>query len=122
MKLSKNTLYMIIIILVSVLLYANTFKNEFVFDDFTFIVENPDIRSLSNIPEFFVEPQHGSLYRPLRQVWYTVVYNFSKINTFGYHLSSIILHTIISLLVYGITVLLFRKKSIALIAALFFAL
>ena len=35
--------------------YANSFQNEFHFDDFHTIVDNPAIRSLRNIPRFFTD-------------------------------------------------------------------
>jgi len=51
--------------------YANHFHNEFHFDDFHSVVNNPSVRELRNIPRFFVDaklsstmPDHYN-YRPL---------------------------------------------------------
>ena len=37
------------------LTYANSFQNEFHFDDFHTVVDNPAVRSLRNIPRFFTD-------------------------------------------------------------------
>jgi len=51
--------------------YANSFQNGFHFDDFHTVVDNPAIRSLSNIPRFFTDTTTFSVlpanrtYRPI---------------------------------------------------------
>ncbi|MAH01988.1 hypothetical protein CMO87_02035 [Candidatus Woesearchaeota archaeon] len=56
-----------LIIILSLVSYFNIFKNEFVWDDHIFILDNADIRSFSNLPLFFSEDVDG-LYRPLRSL------------------------------------------------------
>jgi tetratricopeptide (TPR) repeat protein len=59
------------VLLVICLAYANSFRNEFHFDDFHTIVDNPAIRSLHNIPRFFTDATTFSVlpanrtYRPV---------------------------------------------------------
>jgi protein O-mannosyl-transferase len=109
----------IIISILCLLVYANTFSNEFVWDDEIFIVENYEIRSLKNIPNFFVEDTFG-IYRPVRTIWYALVFNVWELNTFGYHLNSLIFFTSITILFYLITEKLAAKR-IAFFSALLFA-
>jgi uncharacterized protein (TIGR02996 family) len=51
--------------------YANSFQNEFHFDDFHTVVDNPAIRSLHNVPRFFTDATTFSVlpanrtYRPV---------------------------------------------------------
>jgi len=67
----------LLIILLSLVSYFNVFQNEFVWDDHIFILDNPDIRSFSNLPLFFSQDVDG-LYRPLRSLHYTFVYSITE--------------------------------------------
>lgn len=70
---SDNKLFTILsaaTLLLCILVYANHFNNEFHFDDFHTINDNPSIRSLKNLPDFFTDPSTTSVlpshqsYRP----------------------------------------------------------
>jgi Flp pilus assembly protein TadD len=89
----------------------NTFSNGFVFDDEFFIVNNFEIRSLKNIPSFFVESSVGNLYRPIRGVLYSFTYLIWKLNPFGWHLNAILFHAIITVVVYLILVEILPKYA-----------
>ena len=79
-----NYIAISLIVLVSLISYINIFKNEFVWDDHVFILENADIRSFSNLPLFFSHDVDG-LYRPLRSLYYTFIYSIGGKNEFLYH-------------------------------------
>jgi len=64
---NKIIIPVLLIVLLSLGSYFNIFKNEFVWDDHIFILDNADIRSFSNLPLFFSEDVDG-LYRPLRSL------------------------------------------------------
>ena len=116
----KNTIAIVLIVLLSLISYINVFDNEFVWDDHIFILDNTDIKSFSNIPYFFKEDVDG-LYRPLRSLHYTIAYSIFKKNEFGYHFNSVFFHTLISVLVFFIIKNIVKKKGVALVAALIFA-
>ena len=119
---SKNKLIIpiLLIILLSLFSYFNIFKNEFVWDDHVFILDNEDIRSFSNIPLFFSEDVDG-LYRPLRSLHYTFVYSLAGKDGFLYHFNSLFFHAIISILVFLIIYEVVGKRNTSLIASLIFA-
>jgi len=117
---NKKIIPILIIILLSLVSYFNVFKNEFVWDDHVFILDNADIRSFSNLPLFFTQDVDG-LYRPLRSLHYTFIYSIAGKNEFLYHFNSIFLHTLISILVFLIIYEIVGKRNIALISALIFA-
>jgi len=117
---NKIVIYVLLIVLLSLVSYINVFKNEFVWDDHVFILDNQDIRSFSNIPLFFSEDVDG-LYRPLRSLHYTFVYSIAGKNEFFYHLNSVFLHILISVLVFFVIFNIIGKKNISLVAALIFA-
>jgi protein O-mannosyl-transferase len=120
MKFKTKHFHILLIVLFTFVIYSNTFFNGFVFDDEFFIVDNFEMRSLKNIPSYFSEPSVGNLYRPVRSVLYSVTFFFWKLNPFGYHLNAIILHLLISVVVYLILSELVSGKRISLIASLLF--
>ena len=103
MRINKNLAIVLFLFLVVLVNYANIFQNEFVWDDGFFIVENIHIKELNNIPGFFTEPSTGNLYRPLRSVFYTINYQIWHLNVFGCHLNSLILHFLVTILFFFIT-------------------
>jgi len=120
MHYNKAIISVFIITALSLVSYINIFKNEFVWDDHVFILDNSDIRSFSNLPLFFTHDVDG-LYRPLRSLYYTFIYSFAGKNEFLYHVSSLFLHTAISILVFFIIFEIIGKNRIAFLAALIFA-
>jgi len=70
--LKRNPIALLALVLIAVFgAYANHFHNAFHFDDFHTVVDNPAIRSLSNVPRFFTDATIFSVlpanrtYRPL---------------------------------------------------------
>jgi len=120
-KINKNFIAICLIIFLSGIVYGNIFLNEFVWDDYVFILDKPEIKSFSNIPGFFTTDV-DNIYRPLRSVHYTIIYSIFKKNPFGYHLNALFFHIIISILIYFIILKIINKRNIALISSLLFAL
>ncbi len=108
-----------LILIISFLAYSNTFFNSFLWDDKEMIVKNREIKSLKNIPGFFV-PQPDEPYRPLRKVLYSVNYFFFGLRPGLYHMVNAGLHTANVLMFYLVVLLIFKNKGMALLAALIF--
>ncbi len=88
----------IIIALLSAAVYANSIPNGFVYDDDIYVVENPHIRDIKNIPASFVHPEyltslgHKSHYRPLVMISYTINYWISGLNPVVFRLTNLLFH------------------------------
>ncbi len=89
------------LILLGLLVYSNSLLNGFIGDDNSQIVNNPSIRSLSNIPLFFkgstmyLEQIHatvGVYYRPMLSATYSLLYALFGTNAFFFHLFQLGLH------------------------------
>ncbi|MBI2505310.1 MAG: tetratricopeptide repeat protein [Candidatus Latescibacteria bacterium] len=112
------------ILLVCMLCYANSLSGSFHYDDFHSIADNPHIRTLSNLPAFFIDPGMFSsdpekrMYRPLLLVSYALNYALDGYQVRGYHLVNILLHLGCSLLVWRLGL---RLCGSGLLAGLFFA-
>lgn len=120
MEKNRKILPILLIVIITTLAYISSFRNDFVYDDHVHILNNKEIRYFSNIPKFFTSA-FKDLYRPLRSIHYMIVYSLFDENPFGYHLNSLLLHIINTILIYFIINLLINKKDISLIASLLFA-
>ncbi len=78
--------------------YSNNFHHEFQLDDAHVLSTNLAVRSLTNIPSYFVEPgTFTSLranvdYRPVLQTTYALNYRMGGYDTFWWHFTQIMLH------------------------------
>ena len=118
--LSSKLFIFICFFLLTLLIYGNSLKNEFVFDDIPLIVKNSQIRQLSNIPALLGLWGTGSFYRPLRIVSYALDYRLFKLNPQGYHLSNMLFHALTAFLVFLTLFRLSDNFRIALAASLLF--
>jgi tetratricopeptide (TPR) repeat protein len=109
------------ILLLTVIVYAPSLKNDFVAgDDYTIVADNADIRSLENIPKFFTQPYHA-MYCPVKMISHAVDYLFSAARPGGYHFFSLLYHLINVLLLFSLIRLLFSNTWAAAAGALLFA-
>ncbi len=137
----RNLLFSLIILLLTLLVYANSFEASFHHDDVHVIVRNSHVKDLGNIPQFFFQPQMGSgvytqtsSYRPLLLATFALNFRLGGVNVFGYHLFNFGLHVSCALLVYFILLRLsafsggptedglLRVQLVAFFGALIFAL
>src|SRR5690348_12016076 len=92
-------------------------------DDPHYLNDNPLIRKLSaeNIKRIFTEVFFGN-YQPLHIFSYAIEYHFYKLNPAGYHTTSVVMHLIVTALVYRFIFLLSNNSLIALLSALLFGI
>jgi len=112
------------VLAVGVLAYLPTLRYEFLtsWDDPTYIVDNPWIRSWSreNLTFVFTKPYFAN-FLPLHLVSYMVDYSFWKLEPFGYHLQSMILNALNGALALLVVRRMFGSFALAFVAALLFA-
>lgn len=124
--LNNPWLIFLLILFVTIVCFSRSLQCDFVLDDNTVILKNELIKSWRMIPKLFVNTywaefaQFGN-YRPISNLSFAIEYAFFGDNPLGYHLVSLLLHVIISFLVYWIINFYTHRKYLALIAALIFA-
>lgn len=112
----KRHLFAILpIISLSLVLYANTLRNGFVYDDEATIVNNYLIRDFENLSLLLNKTAYFSRsgevsYRPLVTITYFIDYAIHGLKPRGYHLTNILLHTINGVLLYFLIILFLRVK------------
>jgi protein O-mannosyl-transferase len=88
--------------------YAHSLRVGFYFDDAYTIPNNPSIRSLRNIPSFFVDPfalttiRENEDLRPLVLVTLAANYALSRLDPWSYHAFNLLLHVVAATLVFVI--------------------
>src|SRR3989338_3476919 len=92
-------------------LFASTVTHPFFYDDGPYIEKNPLIRSITTIPRAFLQPFSPAapgLYRPVTTAAYSVQYALFGLDPRGYHAVNILLHALVSSLVFLLAFRLFR--------------
>ena len=129
----------LLVVILTSIVYANSLINSFVWDDFIVIVNNDFIKSWKNFPSIFSREYLASTsevndlemdnigsgessYRPVVTTSYFIDYSLWKLNPFGYHLTNLFLHIFNVILLYLLLNLIVKNKKIALLVSLLFAL
>ncbi len=116
-----------VLIIVPFLLYWPSIRAPFIFDDITYIVENPKIKSLTlNSQEKSYEQEQSIVEKiaPSRRLTFfsfALNYRLNGINPFGYHLFNLCVHVINILLVFFLATILLADPQLAFLTALLFA-
>jgi len=105
--------------------YSPTLKANFVWDDNDFILNWKEIRTFNIVELIQTSPPTefiGRFYRPVRTIFYSLAYQAYEKHAFGYHLQAILIHILITLIIYFIVTKLTKKPIIAAVSALIFGL
>jgi len=108
-------LRIVIIIVLGLMAYACMLPTPFrVMDDRISIIENPAIKSTTNIPSMFKEGyfHDQSYYRPLINLSFMAEYQAFRFNSFFYNCDNLILHILNALLVFLLVSRLLNNQSI----------
>ncbi len=123
-KKNNNGLWLSGILALTFIVFFPALNNALTnWDDPHYLTDNPLIRNLSfeNIKRIFTEVFFGN-YQPLHIFSYALEYHFYKLNPTGYHTTSVIMHLIVTGLVFRFIFLLSENSTIALITALLFGI
>jgi len=125
MFLSKPNLPYLFLFFLTICVFLNAIPNGFVYDDIGVVEDNYFIRSFRNIPQFFTSDyflrSNELSYRPVATFSYFIDYAIWGNNSYGYHLTNVIIHACNGLLFYILLLHLIKMRSAALFSALFFS-
>ena len=86
--------------------FANNYRHDYPLDCGHLLLENSYVRSLKFIPQYFLDgrtlttlPANAD-YRPVLQVTYAINYAISGYDTWSWHLTQILLHSVCVLALY----------------------
>ncbi len=117
------------LVMLSLSVYAPTLGYGFVWDDHVLIVQNSTIRDWSNLPRIFAADffqvsrslEARGYHRPLVTLSYMVDHTLWGLRPFGYHLTNVLLHVTVVVLVYLVGLRLLRDGVAPLLASALFA-
>jgi tetratricopeptide (TPR) repeat protein len=101
--------------------YANSLRNEFLFDDLETIVELQSPAGSGPFGPLRTLLSGQGAYRPIRSASYALDFAVSGLEPWGYHFVNIVLHAGSTVLVFLIARGLFERRLAALLAGLLFA-
>lgn len=126
----QQNIYLILAAALAFLTSINTLSNNFAYDDMAMFVKNPVIHSIRNLPSvFFSNPwtpvdDPGVVfyyYRPLIAGFHIVEYYLFGTKAGAYHLINVIIHTLVTGLVFTVIRKISDRPRLAFIAAALFA-
>ncbi len=121
----ETVLVLLVAIALPFLIYGNSIRGDFVFDDRVVIQERPDLKNLGNIFNLFVSPYHqntpqSSLFRPLTMVSYSLNYAVLGNSPAGFHIVNIIFFGLCSFLAFLVILKLSGSRRLAYVSAVLF--
>ncbi|MFH0793602.1 MAG: tetratricopeptide repeat protein [bacterium] len=119
-------IHMALLFLLSAFLYLGVLRNEFLYDDEPFIVQNAQIQHPRQFFSLFLssyppEEESQGFYRPVLSVSYMVDYLVYGLSSLGFHLTNLLLFALLVPLVYYLIVTATEDWLLALLAAILFA-
>ena len=117
-----------VVLVISAITYLGTLRFGFVYDDTPQIRNNPFVRSWHFVPQYFVSSVwkqlypliSGNYYRPLFLLWMRVNYAVFGLRETGWHLTAVLLHVLVTWLVYSLVSKLTERATVAWLTALIF--
>jgi hypothetical protein len=98
--LNRPFFHLLLILILGLIAYSNTFTVPFHFDDTHAIVENPRISKLSSVPSLFFDIKGSIASRPLTLATFALNYRLGGLDTLGYHVFNLALHLANGVLLY----------------------
>src|SRR3989338_1783883 len=109
--------HIILITILGLAVYANSLGGKFIWDDENLVKNNLFIREWSRAGLVFmrnISPNvtglNYSFYRPLQMLSYAADHALWGVNSFGYHLTNVILHILVAISIYCLVNLLFGDR------------
>ena len=114
--LSDRRVHILLILVIGIIAYSNTFHVPFQWDDLTYIGENSMVRQ----PHYFFEPEKAKglqfynhvVQRYITYLSFALNYAIHGFSVTGYHILNLIIHLLNALLVYFLVSLTFRTPVI----------
>jgi protein O-mannosyl-transferase len=126
----RSALLVCLVLVATFVAYARTLSYQFVYDDRPWLVENPALQSWRYLADYFTKQvwagvypaDPGNYYRPVFMLWSRVNVALFGSDPGGYHFGAVLLHLLVTLLVFYLALEISADRPLALTAALVFGL
>jgi len=96
-----------VIILLGIIIYSNSLKCSFQFDDTIHIVYNPAIKNLQDVKIWWNYSD-----RPVSIFTFALNYHFHQLDVYYYHIVNLLIHLINAVLIWWLTLLIFSSPAL----------
>ena len=93
-------------LVIGLLIYSNSFRASFRFDDYNFIADKMQVRDLGRIWS------EGDQLRKIPYLTFALNYRWTGLDVWSWHLVNTLLHVLVSFLVYAISRLIWRSETL----------
>lgn len=109
----KKSLWVIVFIIVSFLIFGNSLKNSFVYDDELVVKDNVFLQQVIKNPVLLFSKEYfkssgENTFRPIVTLSYALDCLIWQFNPLGYHLTNVVIHLLNSILIYLFLIFLFK--------------
>lgn len=115
-----------IILIATIAAFSNSLGNEFIVDDFLFIVDWPLIQDWGNFSGFFGPHNQPvgeeGVYSPLKTCLHALNYNLFGLNVFWHHFFGLFVHLLGTVFIFKIALRLTSDMAVAFLCGLFFGI
>jgi len=122
MIISRKFIFFCTFCILVLTIFFTTPQSQFtILDDDVYVTQNERIKQFdtNHIGELFLTPSHGS-YMPLTFLSYALEYHYFGLNAFVFHVTNILLHIAVSLLIYVLAKQLGLSQQVGWIASILF--
>jgi protein O-mannosyl-transferase len=113
-----------LLLAIACFVYGNTLPNKFAYDDILYIAQNPAVTQ-PTLHDFFKPNEVTNVFRPLTIATFALNWKLGDTKPALFHLWNLLLHAVVTLLIYFLLKLLLEQfpdaPNIAFVAALIFA-
>jgi tetratricopeptide (TPR) repeat protein len=97
-----HTIYIFALSIITILIYGNSLKNKFIYDDNIYIVGNPTYKYFDTWKLFFTpfNPANGVEYLPVRDFTFAIDYLMWGENPAGFHFSNLVIYLLTGIICY----------------------
>ena len=116
----------VLIIILGFAVYGNSLNGKFIWSDCALVRDNVYIKDSRYIPNLFTEDIgsgagiKSNSYRPLQMLTYMIDYRLWKLDVRGFHLTNILLHISVALVVYWLLNILYNDRFLSLLTSILF--
>lgn len=101
----QDKVFLLILVAITFILYANSFGNQLIWDNYFEIINNKYVQDFDVVKFFTKNYFAGSgemegFYRPIALLSFAVDYKIWGLNPFGFHLTNIILFILTAVIIY----------------------
>ncbi len=117
----------LLVFIVAFAVYANTIGNDFIWDDEYLIINNSQIKSFTHLGNVFkTYVGYGSenintFYRPIQELSNMIDYFLWGLESFGFHLTNVLLHSLVSVMVFVFIFTVTGNLPASFVAAVFYS-